>query len=117
MTLFYILEDRQPVPIRRGTFAEQACVWAEWFSAQDNDQRQVAVDDFRSGATSLKVATHFIGHGMHCGQPVLFETMTFKNGIGTEVSHSQTYEQAVAEHQQAVAALMLAYPATLTPCP
>ena len=92
----YIL-DAAGEPVR----CDDLFTWAEWFETAD---RSVALD--RVG--EVEVSTVFLGidhnHGDR-GPPILFETMIFGGDLDGRADRYATRSQAVAAHDQLVAAL------------
>jgi hypothetical protein len=72
--------------------------WAIWFGTAD---RYVA-DDKIGG---VRVSTVFLGldHNWGRGLPILFETLVFRGGDGSEMHRYETWEQAEKGHKAIVA--------------
>jgi hypothetical protein len=77
--------------------------WVRWMTANP-DGRRVALTDLDGGVT---VSTVFLAlnHSFRGGPPVLYETMVFRDDEGRDCWRWHTREQAVAGHDQVVAAL------------
>lgn len=98
MTMQYILDGHKPV------VCEDPETWAEWFVG-NADARKVN----RTEIGPYLVSTVFLGldHGVCGGNPILFETMVFRNGETSDTSESymercSTWEQAEEQHQRAI---------------
>lgn len=100
----YILNGHQPVP------EPDLIKWAEWYATAD---RQVA--DSMQG--DVRVSTVFLGldHRFGHGPPVLFETMVFINGSGSDCERYCTWDEAVAGHARWVAQVFKATPILALP--
>lgn len=87
-TGFYILDGRTPVKV------DDIEAWGGYMGTAN---RQVA-ETFIEG---VRVSTVFLGldHNWFGGVPLLFETMTFVQGIGEWQDRCSTYDQAEAMHQ------------------
>lgn len=72
--------------------------WARWFEKAD---RHV----FETQIGGIWISTVFLGldHSFGRGLPILFETMIFRGGAGGEMFRCETWEQAEAQHKEAVA--------------
>jgi len=76
--------------------------WGRFF--EDIDARRVARTEVAEG---VEVSTVFLGidHSWGSGPPLLFETMVFRAGDGGDCWRYTTHAQALAGHDQVVAAL------------
>ena len=72
--------------------------WARWFGTA---ARRVAEDD----VGSIRISTVFLGidHSLFEGPPLLFETMIFGGAHNEHQARCSTWDQAVAQHAEAVA--------------
>jgi hypothetical protein len=88
----YILKGKTPV------IAIDLMTWARWFETADT---RVAKDTINK----VDISTVFLGldHRFGEGDPLLFETMIFRDGEGDECWRYSTWEQAETGHASAVA--------------
>lgn len=100
---FYVLEGKKTVKVAS---------FEEWTQRHDLENRHVAVTEIRPGLT---VSTVFLGldHRMMMsgGPPLLFETMVFEDGEGTDQERYSTWDEAEAGHARIVAAQRLKFEA------
>lgn len=94
---YYILVNKKPVKT-------DGIKWSQWYEAcLHNDGRRVALTNIDE---STFVSTVFlsIDHDFSFqGPPILFESMVFKNGIGTDdIKRYHTWEEAEKGHQEIV---------------
>ena len=87
----YILQGKKVVPADLMT-------WAKWFETGDRHVANTAIGDVR-------VSTVFLGldHSFGHGEPLLFETMIFGGEHNDYQTRCSTWEQAEAQHAEAVA--------------
>lgn len=91
----YILDENRN-PVRQ----EDVGIWGKWL--QNDSNRRVAEAEF--GA--VRVSTVFLGidhDWTREGPPILFETMVFGGPLAGEQWRCATWEEALAQHAQAVA--------------
>lgn len=98
--LFYIM-------LNDGTI--QACddtlQWAEWFEdAANRIVKQEALTMQDGTDRVVEVSTVFLGidHNYGDGPPILFETMTFRNGQGHDQRRYCSREEAIEGHEEIV---------------
>ena len=92
MSMFYTLRGKIPVMV-----ADMER-WAQWMETGDRIVKQETIN-------GIRVSTVFLGldHGIGIGrEPLLFETMIFRNGEGKETWRYSTWEQAETGHVAAV---------------
>lgn len=72
--------------------------WGQWFQTAD---RHV----FETRIGGIWISTVFLGldHNYGGGLPILFETMIFRGGKGDDMWRCESWDQAEAQHKQAVA--------------
>lgn len=95
MSLFYILKDKVPVPVK------DVLEWAPWFEEHKN--RLVKQETVPA---NIWVSTLFLGldQGHDPKNPILFETMAFKNGkpVYDLTRRYRTWDEAIAGHEEIV---------------
>ncbi len=91
----YILDNKEPVLVEDNT--EGMTQWAEWLATADRSVNTTKIND------DITVSTVFLGldHGMG-GEPLLFETMVFRNKSGCEMDRCSTWEGAEKMHDKMV---------------
>ena len=90
-------ENGDPVP------EPDLLIWAEWF--EHGDRRRVAWTEI---SPHMAVSTIFLGldHNFaRAGPPILWETMTFRNGKGADMRRYASRFAAIAGHEVMVAAM------------
>ena len=97
MKSMYILDHHTSVPIDTST-KEGLSKWEQWMSKADRLVAKTQIND------SIEVSTVFLGldHNHYGGEPVLFETMVFRDGHGVEMDRCCTWEEAEAMHEKMV---------------
>ncbi|ELZ4498603.1 TPA: hypothetical protein N2C23_002499 [Pseudomonas aeruginosa] len=88
--MHYKLDGRRAVP------CESIAEWGAWFSVADRRVVETWVDDVR-------ISTVFLGldhnHGLS-GDPLLFETMVFVDGVTHQMRRYFIWEEAEAGHAE-----------------
>ncbi len=94
----FILENKTVIPFVANT-NESMIEWAKWFRNADRSVKQTDITE------SVYVSTVFLGldhgHGLS-GEPLLFESMVFRNGSGDEMNRCSTWEEAETMHDEMV---------------
>jgi hypothetical protein len=95
---YYILKDRTPI---KCTYAE----FVKWGIENGQGWPSIHVADEKVG--DVRVSTVFLGmdHNWGEGPPLLFETMTFRDGESEDCWRCSTYEEAEKQHRSVVASL------------
>lgn len=89
---YYILKDKRAVRVT------DMMTWAMWFGTHN---RIVAQD--RIGPISISTVFLGLDHSYDRNGPAhIFETMVFRGGNGDEQYRCATWEQAEAQHKEAV---------------
>ncbi|MET4695168.1 hypothetical protein [Endozoicomonas lisbonensis] len=93
----FILDNHTVVPVDTST-TEGFIEWAKWFEEADRSVKKTDVTD------SIHVSTVFLGldHNHFGGEPLLFETMVFRNGSGCEMDRCCTWDEAEIMHDEMV---------------
>ena len=70
--------------------------------AQGDDQRRVGITHMKIGDDKIMISTVFLmfDHSFGHGDPLLFETMVFKNGDEILCQRCSTWEQAELQHER-----------------
>jgi hypothetical protein len=92
----YILDGHTPVE------CDDLMTWGRWM--EGNDNRRVALTimgDIRVSTVFLALDHNFDAEWG--ADPILFETMVFRNGEGDECERYRTWDEAEAGHQRWVA--------------
>lgn len=91
---FYILQDKQPVPLAD----EDVLKWGEFMNNPAN--KRVAYDT----CNNVSVSTVFLGldhsFGINDPTPILFETMVFGGPHDQEMNRCATWEEAEKMHAE-----------------
>lgn len=84
-------EKREVVPV------DDVITWGKWFEKHDRIVKQETIGD-------VKVSTVFLGldHSFGSGPPDWFETMIFNGRHDGYCERCETWDQAEAQHAQAV---------------
>ncbi len=92
----YILDNKEPVLVEGGT--EALIEWAKWFETADRTVNTTKIND------NITISTVFLAldHNHFGGQPLLFETMVFRNGSGCEMDRCSTWKGAEKMHDKMV---------------
>lgn len=88
----YILKDKTPVAVDLTT-------WAEWFESHNRSVIKTSKDDYIVSTVFLGLDHNF----KDTGDPILFETMVFKNNSLAELycDRYSTWKEAEAGHIKA----------------
>lgn len=87
---YYILQDKNPVPVDSAT-------WGDWF-IKFGHNRRVALTE----TNGVTISTVFLGlnHNFcEIGEPILFETMVFGGQYDECQQRYSTYDEAITGHQ------------------
>ncbi len=88
----YYLKGKECIPIEN---PDDVLQWAKAFEQNNRILQQDTIGD-------VFVSTVFLGldHQYDEGPPLLFETMTFKNGSSKDMKRYSTYDEAILGHRE-----------------
>lgn len=92
MSKYYVLDGHEPIPV------DSLEEWARFFEGNARYVDEQVIGDVR-------ISTVFLGldHAHFGGEPLLFETMIFGGPHDQYQTRCSTWDQAVAQHAEAVA--------------
>lgn len=89
---YYLLDDGQV------TTTDDLMAWAQWFETADRRVAVTQVGEYEVSTVFLGIDHNFSGDG----EPVLYETMVFLDGHGTDSERYTTREEAIVGHNRMV---------------